>query len=119
MLVAIYAFENQYCGLHGMSHHLIVEVDDLKAAEEYASEESRSVIDSYSDILEGFEDEAESEGLEEGTEEYDEYIEDCIQQNIGYQIWEVVDRYASIEEMEDDFYNSRDEFVEKHCRELE
>lgn len=119
MLVAIYAFENQYAGLHGMAHYLIVEVDDEKAAQEWAEEESRSVMDSYGDIMEGFEDEAEGEGLEEGTEEYNEYIEECIQQNIGYQIWEIIDKYADIRTMEDDFYNDRDGFVKEYCREIE
>lgn len=119
MVVAIYAFENQYNGLHGICSHRIVEVDDIKTAEEWAQEDSRNVMDSYGDILEGFESEAEGEGLEESTEEYNEYIEECIQMNIGYQLWEVIDRYASLSQMEEDFYNSQEEFVKKHCKEIE
>lgn len=118
MIVAIHAFENQYGGLHGMCHSLIVEVEDVKAAEEWAAEESRQVMDSYNCIMESFESDAECDGVEEGTEEYDEYIEECIQSNIGYQIWEVIDRYAPLTEMEEDFYNNKDEFVKEHCREL-
>lgn len=119
MVVAIYAFENQYCGLHGMCRHRIVEVEDIQTAEEWAQEESKEVMDSYGEILEGFENEAEAEGLEEGTEEYDEYIEECAQMNIGYQLWEVIDCYASLSQMEEDFYNSQEEFVKNHCKEIE
>lgn len=119
MIVAIHAFENTYCGLYGIENHRVIEVDSIKEAEEWAAEESREVMDSYEDVMEGFINNAESYGLEEGTEEYDEYIEECIQENIGYQIWEVVDRYASLAEMENDFFNSKDEFIKNHCRELE
>lgn len=37
MIVAIHAFENTYCGLHGIEHYLIVEVDNVQQAEEWAS----------------------------------------------------------------------------------
>lgn len=119
MIVAIHAFENTYGGLHGIEHHRVVEVDDIQQAEEWASEESREVMESYGSIMEDFADSAESDGLEPDTEEYDQYIEECVQDNIGYQIWEVIDRYDTIEQMEEDFYNYRDEFVKNHCRELE
>lgn len=119
MIVAIYAFENQYGGLHGMAHQLIVDVSDIEEAKEWASEESRQVMDSYSCIMESFQAEAESEGLEEDTDEYNEYIEECIQDNIGYQIWEVIDHYADLSTMESDFYNNKEEFVVMHCKEIE
>ena len=51
MVVAIHAFENIYGGLHGIEHYLIVEVDNIQQAEEWASEESKEVMESYSSIM--------------------------------------------------------------------
>lgn len=68
MIVAIHAFENTYGGLHGIEHYLIVEVDNVQQAEEWASEESREVMESYSSIMEDFADSAENDGLEPDTE---------------------------------------------------
>ena len=64
MVVAIHAFENTYGGLHGIEHYLIVEVDNIQQAEEWASEESREVMESYSSIMEDFADSAENDGLD-------------------------------------------------------
>lgn len=121
MIVAIHAFENTYCGLHGIEHHRIYEVDSMKEAEELASDESREVIESFiMDEMTGQADaEVECGTFEEGSGEYDEYVNDCIEEAIAYQIWEVVDRYADLEKMEEDFYNNKEEFIKEHCRELE
>lgn len=119
MIVAIWAFENTYGGLHGIENHRIVEVEDVKVAEEWAADDSREVMESYGDIISDFRVEAEAEGLDDGSDEFEAYVDECINDNIGYQIWEVVDRYATIEQMQEDFYNSTDEFVKEHCREIE
>lgn len=119
MIVAIYACEGTYGGLHGINSQRIVEVSDRKEAEEWGEQDSRDVIDSYGSIYEDFKASAEGDGLEDGTEEFDEYIEECIQENVEYYLWEVVDCYADIETMERDFFNHKDEFVKEHCRELE
>ncbi len=121
MIVAIHAFENTYGGLHGIERHLVIEVDDLKQAQEIATDESRDVIDSFCmDEMTGQADaEVEFGTFEEGSDEYDQYVNDCIEEAIAYQIWEVTDRYDTIEQMEEDFYNYREDFVKAHCRELE
>lgn len=119
MIVAIHAFENTYGGLHGIENHRVVEVEDVKAAEEWASDDSREVIESYGDIISDFRADAEAEGLEDGSEDFEAYVDECINDNIGYQIWEVIDRYDTIEQMNEDFYNDRDSFVAEHCREIE
>lgn len=119
MLVAIQAIENEYGGLHGIEDLCIIEVSDIRAAECVAADMSRELMQNYCDILENFEEEASAAGLEEGTEEYNEYVEECINDNISYQIWEVVDVYADISTMDDDFYNNKEEFVKEHCKEIE
>ena len=119
MVVAIHAFENSFGGLHGVDSHFIVEVDNIQQAENFASEESLEIMHSYDQITDDFYQEAESEGLEVDSEEYNQYIEECINSNIAYQIWEVVDCYDTFRKMQSDFYNDMDNFVKKHCRELE
>lgn len=117
MIVAIHAFENVYGGLHGIENHRIIEVDIFQQAESIAMDDSRDVMDTY-EIVEEFQSEAEDEGLDPRSEEFDTYVDECINDNVGYEIWEVVDRYDTLEVMEQDFYNDRDEFVKEHCREL-
>lgn len=118
MIVAIHAFENTYGGLHGIESHRIIEVDTVEQAEGIAMDDSRDVMYSYSSIIEEFQESADDEGFEPDSEEFETYVDECINDNIGYQIWEVIDRYDTIEQMEEDFYNSRDEFIKAHCREL-
>lgn len=120
MIVAIWAFENQYGGLHGIEHHRVVEVDGADIAEMYAIEESREVIENFcmDEIREYADAEADEGAFENGSDEYFQYIEDCIQDNIAYEIWEVVNCYDTIEQMQEDFYNNKEDFIEKYCREL-
>ena len=121
MIVAIHAFDNTYCGLHGIEHHRIYEVDSMKEAEELASDESREVIESF--VMDEMTRQADTEvdfgTFEEGSDEYEQYVNDCIEEDIAYQIWEVVDNYATLEQMEEDFYNDKDSFIKEHCRELD
>lgn len=119
MIVAIHAIENTYNGLHGIESYHIFEVENIQEAERLASEESMEVMHAYENIIEDFYQNAEDEGLEEGSPEFDEYIDECIQENIDYEIWEVIDCYDTIEQMEEDFRNYDDEFIKEHCRELE
>ena len=47
MLVYIFACEASYCGLHGMYDEDIVEVRDMKEADEYGYEMAQGVAESY------------------------------------------------------------------------
>lgn len=121
MIVAIWAFENTYGGLHGIESHLVINVADIKEAEEIAADESREVIENHCmDEMRGYADaEVEAGEMEEDSDEYNDYVNECIEDDIGYQIWEIVDCYDTIEQMQEDFYNCREEFVKEHCREIE
>lgn len=119
MIVAIYAFENTYGGLYGIEHHRIVEVDNIEQAERIAIDDSIEVMYWERDIIEDFEITAEAEGFEPGSEDFDICVSECINNNIAYNIWEIVDCYDTIEQMEKDFYNDMDDFVQMHCKEIE
>lgn len=118
MIVAIHAYENVYQGLHGIENHIVIECEDLSIAEEFAKEESIEVMTSYGSIIEDFEQEAEDEGLERETDEFDEYVSECIDQNVGYCIYEVVKPFGTLEEMQREFYNYPEKFIKDYCAEV-
>ena len=47
MLVYIFACEGSYGGLHGMYNEDVVEVQDIKEADEYGYEMAQDVVESY------------------------------------------------------------------------
>lgn len=118
MIVAIYAYEGMYGGLHGMNAHAVVEVDSIKEARELACDMSRDVMEDYDEIMDEFYASAEGAGIEEDTYQFYDYIVDCINDNIDYNIWEV-DRPYDLEQMEKDFYNDMDDFIKNHCKEVD
>ena len=114
-IFAIYAYEQQFLGLHGMYGTSIVELTSLDEAIEWAIEESLEIMESYPEIIDMLKECAISEGLEEGTEEYEEYMEELKKVNIGYEIWEVTSPYE-LEKMNEDFYNNIEDFISKYCK---
>ena len=47
MLVYIFAYEGSYQGLHGMYNEDVVEVQNIKEADEYGYEMAQDVVESY------------------------------------------------------------------------
>ena len=47
MLVYIFAYEGSYRGLYGMYNEDVVEVQDIKEADEYGYEMAQDVVESY------------------------------------------------------------------------
>ena len=64
MLVYIFAYEDSYGGLHGMYDEDIVEVQDMKEADEYGYEMAQGVAESYGYFF----DEDEDEDIEQELE---------------------------------------------------
>ena len=85
----IYAYDGFYEGLHGIYSYCFEECT-LRMAEDIGHEMSCDVIDSFGFILE------EICG-EDGTEEE---LDEAIQDNIAYEVWELRDDAPSFEELE-------------------
>lgn len=85
----IYAYDEMYNGLHGMYDYRFDECT-LQSAEAYGYEMSYNVIESYSDIYESLYDEDSTE----------EEMNEAIQEDIAYEIWELRDDAPSFEELE-------------------
>lgn len=82
---AVYAYEDTYGGLHGINSKFIVE-GTYSDATEAAYDQSIYLIEEYADIYEGFRAQAENDGFVPGTEDYDEYIQDCYDEDVAYEI---------------------------------
>lgn len=106
MLFAIEAYESQYQGLHGIVDYAIVEENSTEEVLDYAYYLSEQVIYSY-----GLEPEPDSEDWESG--------EDCAEawaEMIRYSVWKIPNtKGKTIEELEEEFYNTPDEFIKNYC----
>ena len=85
----IYAYDEMYGGLHGMYDYCFYDCT-LQDAEAYGYEMSYEVIESYSDIYESLYDEDSS----------DEEMNEAIQADIAYEVWELRDDAPSFIELE-------------------
>lgn len=115
---AIYAYEQRYGGLHGICNRYLYIADNDKEAEEEAEQASREVMNSYGSIKDDFESDAYDEGYKPGTEEWDEYIEECENENIGFNVSvlniSVEEAEKNWKELNEEFYNTPEEFLDKY-----
>ena len=112
---AIYAYEAMYGGSHGICSFAIVEGSE-KDAEAMAEEMSLEVRDDYSFFYEEFEASAKAEGYEEGTDEFDEYIQDCYDENICYEVKRIKEDVSlSDEKCEELLADDYKGFFKKYC----
>ena len=112
---AIYAYDNTYGGLHGYENYAIADFEDLKEAEMIAAEISREVINDFGLIENEMEDYINSEDYDE--EASYEYEDELIEEDIAYDIYEIVDtKGLSDGELENKFYNDKEDFIKNYCK---
>lgn len=118
----VHAYEQSYGGLHGIETWFAIE-GELLDVENRAAEESKELMLSYSfiedDLLEkaNFYSGYDSEDIldEVQKEEWNFFLEDAIEENVAYSIWEVdIDNYdiAQINKM---LAEDAESFVSKFC----
>lgn len=112
MLYAIYACENQYQGLYGMNASDIVDIDSYEEAELLAEDMSLDVMNSYSCIIDSWEEEIRCKGIEEDSDALDE----AMKENMYYSIYEITHTFdESLGELRDEFWNNQEEFIRRYC----
>jgi len=112
---AIYAYDNTYGGLHGYENYAIVDCKDQKEAEMTGAEMSRDVINDFGLVDDEMEAYINSEDYDEEAS-YD-YENELIEEDIAYEIYEVVDtKSLSDKELESKFYNDKEEFIKDYCK---
>ncbi len=112
---AIYAYDNRYGGLHGYENYAIADFRDQKEAEMTGAEMSREVINDYGLVDDDMEDYINSEDYDEEAS-YD-YENELIEEDIAYNIYEVIDtKGLSDEDLESEFYNDKEEFIKNYCK---
>lgn len=109
-IYVIKAYENMFGGYHGLVEYLLEECS-FDEAVEIAIEESRYIIEGYSDIYE-----LVTDGLEEESDEYEE----AIHEDIAYEIFEVIEHddldMSNFESMEDLLREDPEAFIECYCK---
>lgn len=100
----IYAYEEFYGGLHGIYNYCFEECS-LAQAEEYGREMSCEVIESYSFILDEI----------CGEDATEEEIDEAIQEDIAYEIWELRDDAPSFEELEEMNLDPQS-YIDEYCK---
>ena len=114
---AIYAYDNTYGGLHGYESYAIIDCKDQEEAEMTAAEMSREVINDFGLIDDEMEAYINSEDYdEEGSYDYESEL---IEEDIAYEIYEIVKTdNLSDGDLEVEFYNDREDFVKKYCKQV-
>lgn len=125
MLYAVIACEQMYGGLHGMVSYFVAEGTE-EEVEEMAIDESYSIMEDYSDIMDDleaaareeleFENEEDCEESAEWDDEYARALEEQMQENLQYEIYPIVkETNLSLEQLDGLFNNSPEEFIREYC----
>lgn len=98
MVVMIYAYENIFCGLHGINTGGVFEVKNEAEANDIGESMAYDVIESYGHIFEDY----DSEEVEEGIE---------------WEVWPIRDNTGlSVRELDREFARlGRDLFIDEYC----
>lgn len=129
MLYAVIACEQMYGGLHGMVSYFVAEGTE-EEVEEQAIDESYSIMEEYSSIMDDLEAAAANEiGWDE--DELDEYMEDStsgaddeytraldeqMAENLQYEIYPIVkETNLSLEQLNNLFNRNPEEFIREYC----
>lgn len=120
MNLFIYAYDNLFGGLHGMYNYTFYEADTEKEAQETALELSCEVIDSYSDITEQLEEDADFCCDDRDSDEWSSAYDEAVLQDTAYEIYALKDEVKDKTEDELDelvYQEGVKRFIEKYCEE--
>lgn len=129
MLYAVIACEQMYGGLHGMVSYFVAEGTE-EEVEEQAIDESYSIMEEYSSIMDDLEAAAANEiGWDE--DELDEYMEDStsgaddeytralneqMAENLMYEIYPIVkETNLSLKQLDNLFNRNPEDFIREYC----
>ena len=99
----IYACEQSYGGLHGMYDWDIRECNSKQKAEELGEYMSHEVMETYSCIMDSLYEQAneyiEHDTIDENEYQdlFDSYLDDLIEENVEYQLYELDSHYSEEE----------------------
>ena len=95
MIVAIHAYEGEYQGLHGIESYDVIEVNDLKEANEVAYEMASEVFQDYC---------------------YDDDNYEEVEPELLWDIWEIkdVDSNVKLNDLSGEYYNDPEGFLSNY-----
>jgi len=130
MLYAVIACEQMYGGMHGMVSYFVAEGTE-EEVEEMAIDESYSIMEEYSSIMDDLEaaareevgfDEDQYEDYEEGegsatwNDEYSRALDEQMTENLMYEIYPIVkETNLSLEQLDNLFNRNPEAFIREYC----
>ena len=129
MLYAVIACEQMYGGMHGMVSYFVAEGTE-EEVEEMAIDESYSIMEEFSDIMEdleaaatneiGWDEDELDEYMEDSTsgadEEYTNVLNELMRENLQYEIYPIVkETNLSLEQLDNLFGDDPEEFIREYC----
>lgn len=111
----VYAYEGIYGGLHGMYDWVFME-GSYAEAESYGVEMSSNVIDSYAEIRQNLFDVEDEEEIYARYSE--EEVEEIIQEDIAFEIYEVRDDAPPFKEMEE-MNLDPESYIKEYCQQCQ
>ena len=129
MLYAVIACEQMYGGLHGMVSYFVAEGTE-EEVEEQAIDESYSIMEQYSDIMDdleaaaadeiGWDEDELDEYMEDSTsgadEEYTNVLNELMKENLQYEIYPIVkETNLSLEQLDNLFNRNPEDFIREYC----
>ena len=130
MLYAVIACEQMYGGMHGMVSYFVAEGTE-EEVEEMAIDESYSIMEEYSSIMDDLEaaareevgfDEDQYEDYEEGegsatwNDEYSRALDEQMTENLMYEIYPIVkETNLSLKQLDNLFNRNPEAFIREYC----
>ena len=109
MLVFIHAYEDFYCGLHGVEDIRVEDLDSMEQADEWGREMSYDVIESY-----GMDEHYFDEDAEEDEMDYSEHL--------SWSVFKIKDEFVGLGAEQLEHLASRvhgaESFIDKYCEDV-
>lgn len=105
-IYAIKAYDQTYCGLHGMFDIAVREYDSLESAKLDATQMSYEVMEDYGCIEEYLDDFVEQQECDR---------EEAMAENVGYEIWKLLpDYHFTVSELDEMLNEDWDGTIENY-----
>ena len=120
---AIYAGDLMYGGLHGMCEHFCVEAETEDVVCDIAHEASIQLIQSYSNIYDTLEMDAQEQAEDldlMSRDDFDDLLWEIIEEDVEFNYWQLnekADEY-SITDLDRMFCDDPERFISKFCVEM-
>ena len=105
-IYALYIYEDIFHGQRGFCRYIVSSFVDKKEAKDFAFEQSCDLIRNTSIIMNKYERMAQETGLD---------VDIFVKNDATYEIYEVQDKHLSQEQLQREFSQDYEKFIDKYC----